>query len=125
MGFSVKSMRPELVHEIRYYFWLRVEVRGLDDCWFLAGTQDIQKYQDFSYQRYSFRAHRLALELIGVLIPPKHVVCHHCDIPACVNPKHLFVGTYSDNTRDMDTKGRRGSNARGIAVEYTKPECTQ
>jgi hypothetical protein len=34
------------------------------------------------------------------------VVMHTCDIPACVNPRHLVRGTQSENVKDMQAKLR-------------------
>ena len=40
------------------------------------------------------------------------MVLHTCDIPACVNPDHLFLGTQTDNMRDCAAKGRH-ANMKG------------
>ena len=59
-------------------------------------------------------AHRLAAHLF-LNLPLNSdtlVVCHKCDMPRCFNPKHLFVGTHTDNMRDKIRKGRAGHTGR-------------
>lgn len=52
-------------------------------------------------------AHRISYELYrGIQPEADEVVCHSCDVPDCVNPNHLFLGTQKDNMEDMKSKKR-------------------
>lgn len=41
-------------------------------------------------------AHRLAWELFKGPIPKGMIILHACKIRDCVNPDHLYMGTYAD-----------------------------
>ena len=58
------------------------------------------------------KAHRTAWEMAGGEIPPGLLVCHKCDVRACVNPAHLFLGSDQVNSDDKLAKERQ---ARGEA----------
>ena len=82
-------------------FWARVtKTRG---CWLFNGQLERGM---FTILGETFLAHRIAWTLIRGCIPPGILVCHHCDTPGCVRPKHLFLGTDSDNMLDKKKKGR-------------------
>jgi hypothetical protein len=84
-----------------------------------------KEFSPFGYGRTFVRkrtrtnAHRMAWLLYRGPIPPGLCVLHRCDVPACVNPDHLFLGTPQDNVRDMMAKGR-GKYLHGEAHHNSK-----
>ena len=87
-------------------FWDKVNVRKSDECWLWTASTASIGYGQFWYDGKMHPAHRISLALAIGEIAPNMLVCHHCDIPLCVNPSHLFLGTQKDNMRDMGRKGR-------------------
>ncbi len=75
-------------------------------CWLWVGTWNQRGYGTVRRGHHGILAHRLSWELHNGPIPKGLCVCHKCDTPACVNHKHLFLGTQKDNFDDCYNKKR-------------------
>lgn len=75
-------------------------------CWIWHGAKTHDGYGVLSAAGKLWKASRLAYLFFVGEIPEGLFVLHHCDIPACVNPEHLFIGTNQDNANDKVAKGR-------------------
>jgi hypothetical protein len=58
-----------------------------------------------------YSVHRLSYTLFKQ-DPKNLIVCHKCNNKLCINPDHLYAGTYTDNLKDVDQE--RGHNRQGV-----------
>ena len=75
-------------------------------CWLWIGSWNWMNYGNFRHRKRSQLAHRISWEIYKGPIPEGLFVLHKCDVPSCVNPDHLFLGTQVDNIRDAVRKCR-------------------
>jgi hypothetical protein len=76
-------------------------------CWLWRGATNHNGYGVMlGPGRKTVRAHRRCYEVAKGEIGAGLEVCHTCDVPRCVNPDHLWLGTGSDNALDKTRKGR-------------------
>lgn len=92
--------------EIRFKRHFRVDENG---CWIWTGTSSGSGYGMIGLGAKVLGkdlAHRVSWRIHHGEIPSGLLVLHRCDIRRCVNPDHLFLGSYKDNSADMTAKGR-------------------
>jgi len=77
-----------------------------NSCWEWLKRINLGGYGSIGINGKTCLAHRISYEIFKDKIPDNMLVCHSCDNRKCINPDHLFLGTYKDNCQDMIKKGR-------------------
>lgn len=75
-------------------------------CWLWTGAINKYGYGKVKENRKHLTAHRWSWTIHRGAIPEGLHVLHRCDVPGCVNPSHLWLGTNVDNDKDKREKGR-------------------
>lgn len=88
-------------------FWSKVDRRGPDECWlWTAGTQQPYGHGALWDNGRMVGAHRVSWLLHYGPAPRGKWILHRCDVPLCVNPRHLYLGASERNVRDCFERGR-------------------
>lgn len=101
----VKYKRPILVDE--------------NGCWNWMGSISSQGYGIFNNKL----VHGIVFRMAGGKCDLDKVLCHKCNNKRCINPNHLYEGTYTQNLIDAVLDGRSKLGRDGFRKAFELSEA--
>lgn len=84
------------------------------------GTLMVDHKKQYAHRVAYAKANGLSMDaMVG------KVVRHRCDNPACVNPKHLVIGSHDDNMKDMTARGRSQHGSSHSSAKLTEAAVSE
>lgn len=84
----------------------RMQENIATECWEWIGNRHSSGYGTLMLDGRIVRAHRLSYEVFSGESAKGRMVCHECDNPPCINPRHLWLGSHQENIDDASQKFR-------------------
>lgn len=113
----MSSTAIEVTEELNRKFDERYVIVSESGCWIWTGAlsnHPTHQYGNLPVRKSkNYKAHRYAaVRFLSCKLSPRDFVCHTCDVPACVNPEHLYVGSAETNANDRERR-KRNTYAKG------------
>lgn len=104
-----KPRKPGMLDDDFKRFIFSIKTTTKTGCWETDyyATSSLDGVITLSYRGKTRQLPKLIYELYNQKVKTGFIVMHKCDNRACFNPKHLSIGTSSDNTIDCLKKNRR------------------
>ena len=85
----------------RFKSKIQIQANG---CWYLMSAVR-GGYGCLKVHGKTINGHRFSYVLHHGKLPSNCIVCHKCHDKRCVNPDHLYAGSFKDNVRDSIEQG--------------------
>ena len=94
-------------------------------CWLWTGTKTSRLYPRLAFGGGIVEVHRAMLQHLYGPLPPWLYACHKCNVPSCINPDHLYLGTPKDNVRDCIEAGRFKPVVQPKGIDHPRARLTE